>query len=595
MLRALRLPLLALAALALPIAAARQDPQWRTLDERLHHLGNDPTPAWKEAPEQPARPPLEVAFDSPRAQRGEWLLEIATRDVSKSWALELNGIEFARLRRGPDALRTARLPVPDGLVRAGPNVLAVRALDDPNDDILVGRMRLIEASLRQVERLGRLTVEVRDRATGRPLPARIAIADADGNPASIHYAERPLSAVRTGIAYVADGAALLEIPTGRWKVWATRGMEWSLDAAEVDVSFGGDAAVELELAREVDTSGWIAADTHIHTLTHSGHGDASVEERLVTLAGEGVELAIATDHNHNTDYRPLQRALRLTPWFTPVVGNEVTSDVGHMNAFPLDPAGPVPMYEEPDWSKLVANIRARGAQVVILNHPRWPEGGEDPLTRFGFDESTGLNAAGQRFEFDAIEIVNSDCPVSPPRSVLPAWFALLERGLRFTAVGSSDSHEVGVIVGQGRTYVPGADADPARLDVAAACRAFREGRVSVSLGMFATIEIGGAGMGDTVRAPEGEVEARVIVRHPSWIAPRRLELVVNGRVAATVPLDDDLPGDGPTQLERRVRLALPRDANWIVAVAAGDKVEAPFWPMSQPEAMAITNPVYATR
>ncbi len=590
----LRFISLALAAAALAFMARSQSQEWRTLDERMHHLGNDATPEWKEAPTEPEPTPLEIVFES-RANRDEWLLEAAARDVNGEWVLELNGKAFATLKRGQDEVGVARYPVPEGLLHNGRNVLSVRPVSDPNDDILVGRVRLAEASLRQIERLGRVAVSVTDLATGKPLPARIAVADADGNLAPIYYAERPLTAVRPGVAYTSDGRATLEVPAGKWQVWAARGMEWSVAAGETEVTFGGAVRISLALAREVDTRGWIAADTHIHTLTHSGHGDASVEERLVTLAGEGVELAIATDHNHHTDYRPLQQQLGLKPWFTPVVGNEVTTDNGHMNAFPFDPERQIPPHAEADWKKLVAGIRASGAQVVILNHPRWPEEGKDPLTAFGFDEATGLNAAGQEFTFDCIEIVNSDCPTSPPRAILPAWFALLERGQRFTAIGSSDSHTVGVIVGQGRTYVPSATDDPARVDVDAACKEFLAGRVSVSLGMMAEIEIEGRGMGDTLRARGDAVEALVRVRHPSWVTPRRLEMVVNGRTAATVALDDARPGDGANLRERRVRLTLPRAKNWIVAVASGDKVASPFWPMSQPESMAITNPVFVER
>src|SRR5262249_53011986 len=280
-------------------------------------------------------------------------------------------------------------------------------------------------------------------------------------------------------------------------VRATRGMEWSLAQAPIEVTAGSSQEVALALSREVDTTGWIAADTHLHTFTWSGHGDATVEERVIAIAGEGIELAVATDHNHQTDYRPEQRALELTPLFTPVIGNEVTTDNGHMNAFPFAPDAPVPDYREPDWAKLVSNIRACGAQVVILNHPRWPENGRDPLTRFGFDLRTGSNRAGQRFTFDCLELVNSDAPMQPTRDVLLVWYALLNRGERFPGGGASDSRHVGVIAGQGRTYVPSATDDPAKIDVAAAVRAFKEGRVSVSHGIFATIEVDGrAHMGD---------------------------------------------------------------------------------------------------
>jgi hypothetical protein len=593
-----RLSLLALICSALACAALWGPrvtaTSWRTLDEAMHHLGDDPTPEWSEAPAEPSRAPFVIEFESARANETEWLLELSARDADNEWALELNGAEFARLKKVNDELRSAFYPVPAGRIVRGKNTLAVRAVDQPNDDMTVGRVRLCEQSLRDVARLGKLVVSVSERGSGAALPARITVAGADGL-AELYYAERPTSAVRAGIAYTSEGRAALELPAGRYEVWASRGMEWSAAHATVEVRQGQGGALALALAREVDTTGWVAADTHIHTLTHSGHGDASVEERLVTLAGEGIELAIATDHNHQTDYRPLQRALALSPWFTPVVGNEVTTDNGHMNAFPLDPAQPIPPHEETDWKKLVAGIRAKGAKVVILNHPRWPEEGKDPLTRFGFDERTGRNAAGQEFTFDCIELVNSDAPTSPPAMVLPAWFALLEAGQRFTGVGASDSHTVGVIVGQGRTYVPSASDDPARIDVDAACQAFLAGRVSVSLGMFATLTLDGQGMGASVAAPAGEVEAVLDVRHPSWVTPRKVELVVNGVVAETVRLDDGARGDTPVRKQRRLRLALPRASSWVVAVATGDKVTAPFWAMSLPEATAITNPIFVTR
>jgi hypothetical protein len=593
----LRPGLLVAGCALIALAVWQGSDEGRTLDGRMHHLGDDRTPDWKEAPAEPRTPPLEIDFES-RPNSGEWLLEVAARDVDQDWALELNGREFARLKKGDGQLRVGRYPIPEGLVRSGRNILTVRAGNDPSDDLTVGRVRLIERSLREIARLGCIDVSVTDRATGEPIPARITVVDAGGALLDVHYAERPTTAVRPGIAYTSDGAAALEVPEGRCRVWASRGMEWSAESSEVEVTYGGRSQVALALEREVDTRGWVAADTHVHTVTYSGHGDASVEERLVTLAGEGVELAIATDHNHQTDYLPLQEELRLARHFTPVVGNEVTTENGHMNAFPLPPGKDVPPHEESDWKKLVAGIRARGARVVILNHPRWPEDGKDPLTRFGFDERTGQNAAGQEFTFDGIELVNSDCPTAPTRTVLPAWYALLNRGQRFTAVGASDSHAVGVVVGQGRTYVPSRTDDPARIDVDAACAAFLEGRVSVSLGMLALIEVAGEGMGESVRTRADEIEVVVEVRHPSWVTPRTLEIVVNGAVAASAPLDRETEGNGgdtPSAKRRRLSVRLPSGDAWVVALASGDQVTAPFWSMSVPETLAITNPVFVRR
>jgi hypothetical protein len=563
------------------------------LDAAMHHLGNDRMPAWSEATADPEKQPLVVAFESKRNET-EWTLEATARDVDDDWAVELNGKRLGLLKRFNDELRITRFRVPEGWVVAGRNELKL-APRDANEDITVGRFRLLDRELREVLELGGIDVAVTDAATRRPLPARVTVTDEDGRPVELHYAAAPTTAVRDGIAYTGAGAAHVELPAGRYVVWASRGMEWSCAKAEVEVAARSKRQVALALEREVDTRGWIAADTHVHTLTYSGHGDSSVEERVVTLAGEGIELAVATDHNHHTDYRPVQQQLALTPWFTPVIGNEVTSDNGHMNAFPLPPGSDVPPSKEPDWAKLVAGIRAKGAQVVILNHPRWPEKGKDPLTSFGFVDASGERRTGQKFTFDCLELVNSDAPTQPWEVVLPVWFGLLNRGERFPGVGASDSHHVGVIVGQGRTYVPSATDDPAAIDVDDACRKLKEGRASVSLGLFATIDVDGRGMGDTIDVAGEEIVARVAVRHPSWCSPERIDLVVDGAVVASEPLGASRDGDAPCALERRVTARLPAHDCWLVAVVRGAKVTAPFWAMSQPAAVAITNPIYLDR
>ena len=62
---------------------------------------------------------------------------------------------------------------------------------------------------------------------------------------------------------------------------------------------------------------------------------ATIDERAVTLAGEGIELPIATDHDHlTTDLADAAGRMGVASEFTPVVGDEVTTRIGHFNAFP---------------------------------------------------------------------------------------------------------------------------------------------------------------------------------------------------------------------------------------------------------------------
>ena len=124
----------------------------------------------------------------------------------------------------------------------------------------------------------------------------------------------------------------------------------------------GPTRFELAIRREVPTDGLIACDTHVHTFTHSGHGDAKVEERAITLAGEGIELPIATDHDHLTDdLAAAAERMGVRAYFTPVVGDEVTTRVGHFNAFPLPTDRPVPSNRVTNWAEILRGIRTAPA------------------------------------------------------------------------------------------------------------------------------------------------------------------------------------------------------------------------------------------
>ncbi len=375
-------------------------------------------------------------------------------------------------------------------------------------------------------------------------------------------------------------------------------MEWGLARQTVSVA-DGTTAVDLRLRRQVDTTGFIAADTHIHTVTFSGHGDATIEERMVTLAGEGVELAVATDHNHQTDYEPYQTQMELNPFFTPVTGNEVTTKNGHLNGFPLPPGGPVPDHLETNWVKLVADIRLKGAKVVILNHPRYPDPQNNPLTRFRFNRASGDRFNGPAFTFNAMELANACSPstlareelTEDPLRLLTDWFAIQNRGEKIIGVGGSDSHTVDDPVGQARTYIRSSTDDPARLDVDELCRNFLAGDTSVSYGIFAEVTVNGRHHpGELVRPADGKVQVRLRVAAADWVKPRRALVFLNGLPVAEQQLAPK-PGEA---FDQRLEFSIPapkHDAHLVCAVF-GDGITEPFWKTLARFTAAVTNPLY---
>ncbi len=580
--------LMALAASHAIAAPPNSTPQ--LIDAGYHHLGDSVVRDWPGTWMVPEATNLTVRFEVPIPKDGT--LRLKQRDVHGVWRLQLNGVEIGQLFRVGDE-RLWHYPVPATALRPGTNWLEIIP-DDPTDDIAVGLIEWIPTPTRQLLDLHTISLSVHESGLLKALPARIAITKDTGEPADI-YSPFPLNqvAVRTGLLYTVGSTIRIDLPKGRYRLAATRGMEWSRHEQWLDLSTrtNDHRHLRFRLHREVDTKGYIACDTHIHTFELSHHGNATLAERVLTIAGEGVELAIATDHNHLTDYSTTQRRLDLTPHFTSVVGNEVTTENGHFNAFPFDPKAPLPNHKQADWVKVVESIRESGARIVILNHPRWPDVPRNPFTKDGLNRASGERARGTPYTFDGMELVNSTALLNDPLYLFTDWFSLLNRGERIVGVGSSDTHAVDDPVGQGRTYIANSIEVPSRIQVDEACKQFLKGRASISMGIFAEVVVEKRfGMGDTVPVRGGEVSATLRVASPSWITPRTAIAFLNGIRVAEQPVPH-VPLK-PTNAKLSFKLKTATHDAHLVFVVLGDGVQDRGWKTYENYTLAATNPVY---
>ncbi|WP_161604735.1 CehA/McbA family metallohydrolase [Roseiconus nitratireducens] len=469
--------------------------------------------------------------------------------------------------------------IPQGTLIDGDNELSIESRENGSDDITVGPVRIIHAAPDEWLNQGTIEIDVTDSEEGGPLPCRLTIVDSDGCLVPVGTERRPQIAVRTGVVYTSDGKATLKLPPGRYKVFAGRGFEYSRAEASVALASTDRVDQPLRLRREVDTAGWVACDTHIHTVTHSGHGDATIDERMITIAGEGIELAVATDHNMQIDYRPVARRLGVDSYFTPVIGNEVTTSFGHFNAFPFAVDAPEPDHFENDWNVLVPAILATpDVRVVILNHARDVHRGYRPFGPENFNEATGENLDGRVYRFNAMETLNSGAQQTDPLELFHDWMTLVNHGQQITPVGSSDSHDVNrYIVGQGRTYVRGDDSNPGAVDILQASQSIREGRVSVSAGLFVEATVGGtAGPGETVTVKSPQFAVHYRVDCPSWVTPQRIQLFANGVLLREESLDSSEQRSGTWSIPR------PRHDVFLTVLATGPGTRHPSWPMAQP-------------
>lgn len=135
--------------------------------------------------------------------------------------------------------------------------------------------------------------------------------------------------------YTHNGTVVLEGRPGRYQLFAGRGTEYTRFQQEVILAPGKDVAVVAEIQRVVDTSGYISADFHLHTVK-SLDSHESIEDRILSYAGEGLEFVVATDHNFVVDYKHAIANLGLQHFIESSVGLELTTiDRGHFNGFPL--------------------------------------------------------------------------------------------------------------------------------------------------------------------------------------------------------------------------------------------------------------------
>jgi hypothetical protein len=561
-----------------------------SIQRKRVHLGKAGQFEWEIFKDDPVYAErLEVRFEA-KANTTEHTLRIWQRDVKQTWPVLLNGRRLGSLTLAETALECV-LAVPIGALRGGENMLVIEA-PAQLDDIEVGPVILDSKPVVEAITGSTLQVSVTDAHTDEAIPCRLTLTRADGTLQPLRAEPSGDVAMRVGVVYAKHGKTTLSVPPGDYVLHAGHGFEWSVEARRLSLKLGDNQKVKLGLKREVDTKNWIAADSHIHTLTHSGHGDANIEERMITIAGEGIELAIATDHNHHTDYAPIAASVGVAEQFTSIVGNEVTTKHGHFNAFPIQAGAALVNHNEQDWVKLLPAIRATpGVKVITLNHPRDLHSGFVPLGGLQFNPTTGKHRHAEALDIDAMEVITSGAMQSDIHLLYRDWFALLNRGHRIAAIASSDTHDVNrFILGQGRTYAAAKDGNPAQLDLDEVWRSYQEGRLLVSLGLMATLKVDDRfTVGDLATGLGSQIKVQALVSGPAWVKADRIELYANGILIREQSIKDDHRAGE----KARITWELPKPAHdvHLVAIATGPGITEPFWEIPrpyQPSSKALT-------
>jgi len=394
----------------------------------------------------------------------------------------------------------------------------------------------------------------------------------------------------------------IKIPVGTYLVYASRGPEYSIDKKVIEVLEDKYMELIFIIDKVIETPNLVSLDPHMHT--QNSDGKVNIEERIKSVIAEGVEVAVATDHNYITDYSPILKKLGLEKYLTVISGNEVsTSGVIHFNSYPLESRpeqennGAIdPVTEEA--SVLFKRSREKDPDAIVqVNHPR--SGSLGYFNNYELDPEYA-SYAEKNFDtsFDILEIMNGPLFYGENYQTIQDWLNLLNKNYYFPGVGSSDSHGIdGGEPGYSRTYILYEGKDKG-INVNTLIDALKKGHSFITNGPLIDLKINGKyTFGDFFTDKDGKIELQIKVKSAPWISINEVRVIINGERKIIFPVKEGIKET--TKLNQEISLNLGRDS-YLIIEALGDRtlypvVQRPSKNGTLERAVlpyAITNPVF---
>ena len=432
----------------------------------------------------------------------------------------------------------------------------------------------------------------------------------------------------------ASDPEFVDIAPGRYRVLATRGIEFEVTSAELEVIAGKTATLSIDVPqRSIESPGYIAADLHVHSAPSMDNG-FPVTDRARTFVAETGEVMVAAEHETIYDYNPLLERMNLTQKMIAIAGTEMTSQVptarmphsgGHANFFPLTPEASafrrgVPDNEDRRLRNILFELQARDPDIVTqLNHAREDDKFlVDPtsdieeridngayLDHMGpaghpFDPSQALTSypnstlieadpiTGLRdIDFTSMEILNGTHDYSPTRrrALLADWMALLNQGIRIFGTANSDSHNKLQQVALPRNMVALTDDRISEFDQTEFLQSLKRGASYGTTGPIVELNLGGHGVGETFSGTKATLQGRVITA--SWVDINQLRVLVNGQLEHAQELKQSATNEQPFAVE----LTFDKDSHVVVEFeGTANDIYRTVYPGQLP--YAFTNPIF---
>jgi TolB protein len=343
--------------------------------------------------------------------------------------------------------------------------------------------------------------------------------------------------------------------------------------------------------------GWYSGDSHVHLHT-GGPINVKVADALVAARAEGVNYVnLCVSNSVGDDIRDAEMITgkphtASTDRHLLVFGEEMRSTIyGHMQFFGINKLVE-PQYTGFDQTPnsydfpanhVMAAEAVRQGGLVTYGHPIFAGEpfpfGKDLAKASGAARELPVNAVLGVVQAIDLMSYNSDENLSAE-----LWYKLLNCGLKLSASVGTDAllDQSTEPLGGDRVYVK--TAGP--LTMQSWLDGLKSGRSFVTNGPIPTLEVNGKGPGESCDlAVAGNV--RIAVTVESYVPFNKIEVIVNGEVAA----HDDSSGDSPGLRVRRLDFELPIErSSWIALRVRGPEspivFDGPVW--------AHTNPVYVS-
>lgn len=446
---------------------------------------------------------------------------------------------------------------------------------------------------------GFVHVVATDQAAGTGIPVRIQVIPVDALSAVPEsYGDPDEVNGRLWQEFSVTGEATLAVPPGSHRIVVSRGYEWEILDTEITVGAGETAELPAALVHSVDTTGAMSADFHIHSMYSADSSDPVIYKVRGALA-DGVDIPVSSEHEWIISFADTIADLDAEDFAAGFPGQELTTFTwGHFGVVNIEPRPELVNNGAIDWLGKVADDVFKDVHALpenpalIVNHPSGSSAFSSYFTKVELDRATGSSTHELwSEEFDAIEVFNDSDFESNRDASVADWFALLNSGKPYYAVGSSDTHSLRTSpIGYPRTYMFLGYDDPKVATGEDVRDAIKEGNMVVTGGLYMTVTgPNGEGPGQMVNRTTDEVTFLVTVAAPSWVPADSLEVIVNGETVETVDL---LPiGNGVgKQFANQVTITLPDGPHaWVVFHAKGEGDLSPVHPGRRP--FAVSNPV----